>query len=1503
MGKNTKIIATVIPLSLTSGDLKVAVSLTPRLPDSGKLSEYYEILNWHEHIQFFNPDPDAVGFMFYAEKAINNKPRKGKLIPEPSTANSHCLWPAMFDRQTKVSGWIVDELPYELVETLSKSELGKRVKKAIYKTIRQLTAAGGLGESSDPFAGHGDMEAKRSSTRALVNYLEQLAEKDIALILIDPILTNSSFKPMLAALMDELKQVDQLIKRQMDDLLLRMSVKEVTQQNYEQTAEFHKRFSAYANHPYLLEQTGWIKHYSIKVDDIPDIDQLLFISLITDDTNNLIKITNDASYAFRQEIDFIYPLTAVQFTKPSTPVNMAMHSDPNCFLTGKYEDFVVPDKDEPVRAFLDIDETLGYCRLQGEGGRYEILANLVDKNQVLARVETLLMNNFQETSGDNRTPSGDNNRQKVLQGNFEGLVAELGNGSSTSEYVSNGISVSVGNLKEIIKDWIATSPENDSNPKRTDVLKAGEGVSFIYQHNLMAGYRVDVISYDPEHQICPPAGSLCQRDEYYCMKCTSGDGQIESTFLLGKHENEEPLPDHTDEGWLVESTQGSNSGALYVDEELFRWNDWSLVCSQYGDHNADLDKTGCNDRLFIGTWPGIHSMVPLRFGLTYSFAIRPVDILGNSQKPFHQQPVPVFSGTDLCSFLRGEYTYPPPAAGVSGPPDINDYWTPPVIYQRVDAINSPLLFLGNAILKQDYKLDDANDQTTADASAAGSQLPDWLPARWGEDVSTLVIRSYYQPSKGTLVFEKNNETIRYIGPPKSNFEFAKQHGVFDATFMDMATHAPAYSDAQLEQQKNALLDLAEVQLDNNAHYVLPDQRANFEKIFYLYDPLAAGYEFIIDNIVYTVDRDAAGNALSWYHNLNYLKPDITPLNRITLLPGVPGGPDIDPRFGNIDSDIYLKQGVEKLVTMSCICAALPKPIFLPGIPQTRRTNIKLVHAVQRPCLLNNTYPLSQPSNFADQIPFLGIVAPDGTTTTGTNLLPERFSRVANQAICNFSLVFNLFPILTADSFVLHAEYFNIASNRKNNTGYSIERIRKIIKSGFYPQQMDEESNVLFSDLTHYFEDNKMRYVNYRLEAVSRFKRYFAPGTTPGGFSVYGKLLDWATDDPGDKAVEASYLAAARNWFKIPSTQAPAAPVVEKIVPLISWHKTVKQVERVCDTVRIYLDGDWYSSGPDEKLAVLFMNDAQFNSANVLNYETAADGTTREVSLDMLISQFGNDPSAQNIKFDENYSTILKIKDDSFDHSCTGFEQILPDTLPIASLDFEKPKESLTGSLAVKAAIFGIAYNKPANDDGKFFVDVRLHSDKVSTSYFPFVRFAIARYQENAINHAPGTLDVRFSKVVVTDFVQLLPHRILDLADNKINYTAPSVRKINEKHTHKDEKGREVEDYTYSILNQLYVYKEDAAPGVPQIFNFTVNDALTGKEVTPGQADYTPAALPEIPYIIAEYESYQNPNEKGVNELVPDEKDPRKDYTKRLIFSYLVAETSAAVKTKADEKKD
>jgi hypothetical protein len=100
---------------------------------------------------------------------------------------------------------------------------------------------------------------------------------------------------------------------------------------------------------------------------------------------------------------------------------------------------------------------------------------------------------------------------------------------------------------------------------------------------------------------------------------------------------------------------------------------------------------------------------------------------------------------------------------------------------------------------------------------------------------------------------------------------------------------------------------------------------------------------------------------------------------------------------------------------------------------------------------------------------------------------------------------------------------------------------------------------------HNFNDTKHRWVTYTPTATSRFQEYFPAG------------LDFTRS--GDPLV-----------VDVPSSARPSPPDVLYVVPTFGWEQqestNVKSSIRYGNSVRVYLNRPWYSSGDNELLGVM-----------------------------------------------------------------------------------------------------------------------------------------------------------------------------------------------------------------------------------------------------------------------------------------------------------------------------
>ena len=240
-----------------------------------------------------------------------------------------------------------------------------------------------------------------------------------------------------------------------------------------------------------------------------------------------------------------------------------------------------------------------------------------------------------------------------------------------------------------------------------------------------------------------------------------------------------------------------------------------------------------------------------------------------------------------------------------------------------------------------------------------------------------------------------------------------------------------------------------------------------------------------------------------------------------------------------------------------------------------------------------------------------------------------------------------------------------------------------------------------ADLRHEFGDTKHRIVAYRFSALSRYRSFFDEGEN----------ADFRHD------MDESII------IDVPSSATPPPPVVLGVAPAFRW--TVEPGgmvrHRLGRMVRVELARPWNVSGADELLAVLI----------------APDGTPEP-------DPEGPDPQLSRAYRDPIWRTtqpagLLRHAD---------FEE-RPPGVHVTDVPPGQPW----------ASPFGASLD--AHGD-RWFADVEI--PMATTSYSPFVRLAVARYQPQSI------AGCAMSSPVMTDFVQMLPDRTLRATLNGTSLT-------------------------------------------------------------------------------------------------------------------------------------
>ena len=280
-----------------------------------------------------------------------------------------------------------------------------------------------------------------------------------------------------------------------------------------------------------------------------------------------------------------------------------------------------------------------------------------------------------------------------------------------------------------------------------------------------------------------------------------------------------------------------------------------------------------------------------------------------------------------------------------------------------------------------------------------------------------------------------------------------------------------------------------------------------------------------------------------------------------------------------------------------------------------------------------------------------------------------------------------------------------------------------------------------ADLTHQFGDTHARVVFYSALATTRFREQFEStsdnaSTDRARFSVStpGASVD-GPDDP---------IADRRARVRVPSTARPDTPKIRAIVPLYGWRDAAKPrrgahraytVERQLHgaALRVYIDRPWFSSGDAEQLAVLTWPGARA--------WMAAGKHELPSRIRSFVTQWGMDPIWASAPLTSVFrADHLRGAGHPADGNGFTLEEV------------ERPGQPYPSDFFVDAALFTPTYDA---DQRLWYRD--LHFADV-TSYRPFVRLAVARFQPHsiAVQTDTGSLirDTHLSRVILADFAQL-----------------------------------------------------------------------------------------------------------------------------------------------------
>lgn len=264
--------------------------------------------------------------------------------------------------------------------------------------------------------------------------------------------------------------------------------------------------------------------------------------------------------------------------------------------------------------------------------------------------------------------------------------------------------------------------------------------------------------------------------------------------------------------------------------------------------------------------------------------------------------------------------------------------------------------------------------------------------------------------------------------------------------------------------------------------------------------------------------------------------------------------------------------------------------------------------------------------------------------------------------------------------------------------------------------------VVFQPFTenHEFGDTKHHEVSFDLVAHSPYKQYF-PASWP---------LD--SNPEGTRFTESKENAFT---IHVPASTRPDTPHVEYIVPTFGWSmtrsadgKTITS-SRDGNGLRVYLRRPWYSSGNDEKLGVVFLS----------------GNAAAQKKIDAMSTIAGADPVFKSGDIPANFG-------------------------PASFLGGGPARGNLGAPDVAGATATVVPYDVHFDADRQmWYADITVNT---GGAYTPFVRLALARYQQYAL---PG---LNLSGITVADIMQIQMDRTASVVFNdaakKINVSVIGV---------------------------------------------------------------------------------------------------------------------------------
>lgn len=1257
-----------IPNGIQSGKLQLSIYLTPRLNAGATLAQFKDFLDWPELIQ-------ASGLSF----VLTSGSQTATVTADRSVLRPD-LWQNIFTPTTYVAPYQISGLTNRLIVSYPVRDCLTYLK-YLYQTIGAGRNTGadqrGLLELMRPLAfrdGASSTLASALSNGRVALWKEQHpAATTVGVIAKTATVGVSTVPPdgipttltMPANVSDTATRF--ALFHNMPPAPNRPDLPSDAQ-DFEKTLDFHQALTAISSYPQLMRALGLVF-------DVEAPLSLCTASPAEGAYNTIAVKAVNAGFKWSLTPSYGFPQTGYQFSKTmfaSAPATAPSQVSPGNFVPG--------------------DVTNGFVMLSPDD--FQLMD--VDVDGALLNALTLA-DNVALNGGDASVTGTDLNALRT------GGIALIANGRG----------------EQLLQSITDNNAFNQALTSGTAFPRA------LNVRDLTRGFRIDIYSTRTGKW-----HSLHRRNGLYLFgpkQMLSLETSDEEGFLQTAAASPATDPTRKSDPVATANNIPQPGTDVFVHERVARWNGWSLSAPRPGlalnrspdpakatDVDPTMDEPITPFKMVTKFAAMAGSLPELRFGDQYRLRARAVDVAGNS--------LPLTAPTPVENAL--------PAGGALFP------------YLRFEPVLPPLLVLQSA-------------------PAAGGSL------------ERLVIRSFNTSpqldSIPTTAFD-----ARHVAPPRTSERMAEQHGMFDTVKGHLRGDANIF---------NAIIarDAYEVPTIGGVQMVSGDTLP----VLYLPDPISRGAALrALPNTISNTYGQLVSNRLE-YNSLPDVQPNTDSVTfidfgtqwpeRESFLMTLQEGstpPEWDATNGAlrlglpkasvavVDLSSYLSAADLELMALwgwirelfeadaaylmtqsnanfsvpytSDVLALLTRLVTEGGHEMiTPSRTLTMVHAVQQPIgqpAFIQLPVVHQPSNpifasalrnyFTPITAWRSVGSHAAVLLGGMQIHANSTSRIDLQGSWNEVEDNTSDPGPTSSVQSDHVETILLAQPdaglvyAPGSTTRAVAIYIPQVDNLWFAAPVDvlegvDEPDVIAAPV-HNFNDTKHRWVTYTPTATSCFQEYFPSG------------LDFTRT--GNPLV-----------VDVPSSARPSPPDVLYVVPTFGWEQqettNMKSSIRYGNSVRVYLNRPWYSSGVDEQLAVVLWPSSVADP----------DYATRE-QYKPYFTQWGSDPIWQTGAVDP-VPTIYDFPDAASTATALTLEET---TQPF------------------DVAAHAVEYDESR---GVWFCDIEFNNP---TSYAPLVRMALARYQSHSIQ------GVELSRVVLADFVQLSPDRSAVVS---INPATPGTARV------------------------------------------------------------------------------------------------------------------------------